>query len=177
MAKSKKKSIAVTGHWLPLPLDFLRSRACAELSPHALKLLVDLLSMMGPNASRNGDLCIAPKVMAVRGWSGRASLLAAAKELLEHRLIVQTRQGSRLDCSLFACTLFPLDCDLSKLDVRPGCYGRMDYVGDADSLANAPTESNPARWRRARKTQTVAPPRYKVPPVRTATVRSAVPEH
>src|SRR5688500_5706545 len=95
----KKRSVAVTGTWLPLGLDFLRSRACAELSPHGAKLMLDLFSMLGPNATKNGDISLAPKIMLVRGWTSRSSLGAAVSELLKHGLIVKTRQGSRLDCS------------------------------------------------------------------------------
>ncbi|MBC9070951.1 hypothetical protein IAI53_03150 [Thauera sp. CAU 1555] len=169
--ESKKRGIAVTGAWLPLPLEFARSRACAELSPHAAKLLLDVLSMLGPNAARNGDISITPKLMRLRGWSGRETLNAAVRELLEFGLLALTRQGSRLDCSLFAVTLFPLDCDLRKLDVGPGSYRMTDWM-HGGALANAPTESSPAVWRRARKTQTVAPPRDEVPAKRPATGRT-----
>lgn len=176
--RGTKRPLAVSGPWLPLPLDFLRSRACAELSPHGMKLLIDFLSMLGPNAIRNGDVSLTPKLMAVRGWSGRETLGAAVRELIDHGLLIQTRQGSRLDCSLFACTLFPLDCDFRKLDVGPGSYRTTDWMCGGD-LANAPTETNKARWRHARKgsstgsrtagkTQTVAPPRDDVPPKRPA---------
>ena len=168
----KKRGIAVTGPWLPLPLEFMRSRACAELSPLAAKLLLDVLSMLGTNASRNGDVCLTPKLMRVRGWSGRESLGAAVRELVTHGLLMQTRQGSRLDCSLHALTLFPLDCDMRKLDVGPGSYRTTDYMCDGAGMANPPTEAKPAVWRRARKTQTVAPPRDEVPPKRPATGRT-----
>lgn len=147
----RKKSVAVKGPWLPLPLAFLRARACAELSPLAAKLLIDVLATLGPNATRNGDISLAPKLMTVRGWNSRSSLNAAIRELMSHGLLIQTRQGSRLDCSLFACTLFPLDCDLSKLDVKPGCYLTTDYMGEGQALAEQPTASRPAVWRRARR--------------------------
>ena len=173
MSKSNKKhGIAVSGTWIPTPLEFLRSRACAELSPLAAKLLLDLLALLGPNAKGNGDLSIAPKVMACRGWTSRSSLAAAVRELIDHRLVVQTRQGSRLDCNLYAVTLYPLNCDQTKLDVTPGAYRFTDYMGDGATLAAAPTIANPAQWRRARKTQTVAPPRDEVPAKRPATGRS-----
>lgn len=173
MSKSKKRSIACAGSWVPVPLDFLRSRACAELSPHAAKLLLDVLSMLGPNAVRNGDLSITPKVMALRGWSGRETLKAASDELVGHGLLSVTRAGSRLDCKLYACTLYPLDCDLKKLDVKPGSYRQTDYMGEAATKANPPTETSPARWRRARKTESVAPPRDEHPPKRPATGQTA----
>lgn len=168
--RRRRRGVAVVGPWLPVPLDFLRSRAAAELSPHGAKLLLDVFSMLGPNASRNGNISLAPRVMAARGWSGRATLNAAVRELIEHKLLVQTRQGSRLDCSLFALTVWVLDCDLSKLDVQPGAYTIGSWTVEG-TLEKQPTEDAPARWRRARKTESVAPPRYKVRAKRSATVR------
>ena len=172
---TKKRSIAIVGPWLPLPLEFLRSRACAELSPHASKLLLDVLSMLGPNASRNGDIAITPKLMAYRGWSSKSSLGAAVRELVEHGLLTQTRQGSRLDCSLYACSLFPLDCDMRKLDVGPSSYRTSDWMCGG-ALANPPTAASPAAWRRARKTKTLSPPRDEVPLERPATGRTPIKE-
>lgn len=180
--RTKKRSIAVNGPWLPMPIEFLRSRACAELSPHGLKLLVDVLAMLGPNATRNGDLCLTPKLMAVRGWSSKSTLSAAIHELQAHGLILQTRQGSRLDCSLWACTLYPLDCDIRKLDVGPGSYRTTDWM-HGGALANPPTEGSKAVWRHARKgastgarksakTQTLTPPRDDLPPKRPAPGRT-----
>ena len=169
---TKKHGIAVAGAWLPLPLEFMRSRACAELSPHGAKLMLDVLGMLGPNATRNGDISITPKVMILlRGWPGRQTLNAAVRELLDFGLLALTRQGSRLDCSLFACTLYPINCDMRKLDTGPGSYRLTDWM-HGGALANAPTESSPATWRRARKTQTVAPPRDEVPTKRPATGRT-----
>jgi hypothetical protein len=60
--------------------------------------------------------------------TSRSSLLAAINELEQFGLIVKTRQGSRLDCSLFAVSIYPLACDLSKLDVGPGAYLHTDYA-------------------------------------------------
>ncbi|MDE2437379.1 MAG: hypothetical protein KGM49_14075 [Sphingomonadales bacterium] len=170
---TKKRGVAVSGAWLPLPLDFMRSRACAELSPHAAKLLLDLLGMLGPNATRNGDLSITPKAMRARGWSGRETLNAAVRELEQHGLLARTRQGSRLDCNLWAITMYPLDCDMRKLDVGPGCYRTTDWM-HGGALADKPTETSCAVWRRARKTQTVTPPRDEVPTKRPATGRTQV---
>lgn len=97
---SKKHGIATNDPWLPLSLPFLRSRACAQLSPHASKLLLEVLGLLSTNANRNGDLSLAPKVMQCRGWSGRATLAAAVRELEDANLLFQTRQGGRKDCNL-----------------------------------------------------------------------------
>lgn len=173
--KKRRRGVVVTGSWLPVALEFLRSRACAELSPHGAKLLLDCLATLGPNASRNGDLSLAPKVMAVRGWTSKSTLAAAIEELEAHGLLIRTRQGSRLDCSLFALTLYPLDCDLGKIDVRPGGYRTTDYM-DGGRLALPPSEMQPARWRHARKTKTLPPRRNDTPRNRPATGHSSAGE-
>lgn len=155
-ARTRKRGVAISGSWQPVPLDFLRSRAAAELSPHGAKLLLDVLAMMGPNASRNGDISVAPKLMRVRGWNSSATLSAAVRELEVYGLLSMTRQGSRLDCSLFACSLYPLDCDPKKIDVKPGSYLTSDWM-QRGSLAKPPDGHHPARWRRARKLNSVVP--------------------
>lgn len=134
-----------------MPLDFLRSRACAELSPHGAKLFIDILSMLSTNGFGNGDISLAPKIMGVRGWSGRETLNAAVRELEAYSLLVRTRQGSRLDCTLFALTIYPLNCKAGKIEVSPGCYRFDDYMLEDRSLRAKPTEASPAVWRRARK--------------------------
>lgn len=150
---SQKRKVAVSGAWQPLSLTFLRSIACAELSGHAAKLLLDLLAMLGPNATRNGDLSLAPKVMALRGWTSRATLDAAVKELVAAELLFMTRQGGRKDCSLWAVTLYPLDCDPKKIEVRPGCFTHRDYMGENQVRGKPPTAQHPAVWKKARKNQ------------------------
>lgn len=171
MARSqKKRGVAVAGSWVPVGLTFLRSNACASLSPHGAKLLLDLLALLGANAARNGDLSLSPKTMTARGWTSRATLGAAVAELEEHSLIVRTKQGGRLGCSLFALTLYPMDCDIKKLDVGPGCYTSRDW--ETGGL-NAPTEEQPATWRRARKTVLHDPPRNKVNQHRSATEQTS----
>lgn len=179
MSESKKRGIAVVGSWVPFPRAFLQSRACAELSPHGAKLLIDVLALLGPNGAGNGDLSLSPKSMAIRGWPGRSTLSAATKELLEYGLLFKTRQGGRLDCSLFALTLFPLDCELSKIEARPGCYYQTAYQGTAAALADPPKETAPAKWRHARmlkpKGDSVAPPRDKVSKMRPATGQTQKP--
>lgn len=157
MGREKKQKVSVQGPWQPVSLAFLRSRACAQLSPQGAKLFIDLLAMMGPNAARNGDLSLAPSVMKVRGWRSRATLEAAAQELVTAKLLCQTRQGGRKDCSLWALTLYPLYCDLRKLDVGPGCYSAIDYAGPNQVDEKPPSTSSPAVWRVVRKNTLACP--------------------
>jgi hypothetical protein len=151
----KKAPITVRGPWFAMPLAFLRSRACASLSPQASKMLLDLCSQLGPNARGNGDLAAAPALLRPRGWSGKGTHAAVLQELLDARLIVTTRQGGRNRCSLFAITLWPMDCDFSKLDCGPGCYTTLDWQED-QSRALPPTPERPAEWSKALRSYRVA---------------------
>lgn len=173
---NKRRGVSITGPWVPCPLDFWRSRAFASLSPHACKLLNDCLALLGPNAHGNGDLCLSHGVMRKRGWSGRETLGAAIRELEAAKLLIRTRHGSRLDCSLWALTLYPLDCDLDKLDVRPGSYTTGDWRTAFLGADKPPTDNYPATWARTRKLKTVAPPRDDMEQKRPATGRTSAPK-
>lgn len=169
--KRRKDPLAVRGAWIPVPLPFLRSRACAQLSTHASKLLLDALSMLSTNAKRNGDISLTPKLMAPRGWTSRETLSAAIYELVESGILIKTKQGSREDTNLYALTLYPLDCDQSKIDIRPSAYQpNREHAHGEPKLLDPPTEAKPVRWRQVRKfakdrprkpikTKSVAPPR------------------
>lgn len=159
----KKSPVTVRGAWVAMSRDFMRSRACAELSPHGLKLLVDMCSQLGPNARGNGDLSAAPSVLKARGWVSNASLSAAVAELLDCSLLSMTRRGGRRHCALYAITLWPLDCDLSKLDHGPGSYTTLDWELNDKRMSEPPTNDDPAKWRAARKTKSVHPPRVNPP--------------
>ena len=148
----KKDPLAVKGPWIPLSLPFLKSRARAQLSTHASKLLLDALSMLSTNAKRNGDISLTPKLMKLLGWSSRETLAAAIYELVESRILIKTRQGTREDTSLYALTLFPLHCNLSKLDIRPAVYQPgTEHASGEPRLLDPPTEASPVKWRQVRK--------------------------
>lgn len=148
--KRKRDGVHVDGPWVPVPLQFLQSRACAELSPHALKLLVDLMAMLKPNAGRNGDLWPSADELRVRGWASDASRSAAMQELRSAGLVVTTRRASGKRCELIALTLWPLACDQKKLDVLRHHYACSEYGGTDDARRAPPTPNAPAVWRKAR---------------------------
>lgn len=102
--------------------------------------------------------------MQIRGWSGRATLAAAVRELVDANLLFQTRQGGRKDCNLWALTLYPISCDLKKIDVTPGCYYISAYAGEDRWLEKPPTAEKPVVWKRVRKTVRHDPPGNKVAP-------------
>ena len=106
--RNRKSAVTVRGPWIAMPLDFLRSRAWAELSPHAAKMLFDLCGGLGPNAKGNGDISAAPAIMRPKGWSSTATRVAALRELEDVGLIAVTKRGNRRVCTLYAVTLWPL---------------------------------------------------------------------
>ena len=105
------------GAFLPFRLDVLRSSALAALSPYASKLLLDIASQW--SMGKNGDASVAfEKVLRARGWRSKATLYKALKELVASGLIMQTRQGSLHECSLYALGWLAIDDCGNKLDVK-----------------------------------------------------------
>ena len=150
--KGKRKgAVTVVGPWLPIGVLFLRSRACSELSPVGTKMLLDACSLLMENARGNGDISLTESFLVGRGWRSKATAQAAVRELLDARLLSVTRQGGRRKCSLYAVTLWPLDCDFTKLDHGPAVCSGIDWQGRNGERAPAPTEEQPAIWRAARR--------------------------
>lgn len=79
----------------------------ARLSNSARLLLVDLCQQL--NGRNNGNLSAAPKILEPYGWTSRGTLDAALVELVAAGFLVQTRQGGRNRCSLFAVTWTGID--------------------------------------------------------------------
>lgn len=100
------------GQFTALPCVVLRSAKLANLSPVAVKLMLDLLSQY--DGKNNGDLCSAYSVMQKRGWSSKSNLDRALKELLAAKFVVVTEQGGRHKPTLYALTFYAIDECLDK---------------------------------------------------------------
>jgi hypothetical protein len=88
-----------------------------SLSHTATRLLFEFARQY--NGHNNGDLCAAWKLMHVRGWRSRDTLDRAKRELLDHGLILLTRQGGRRKANLYALTWRAIDECKGKLDIGP----------------------------------------------------------
>jgi hypothetical protein len=128
-----------------VPYSVLNSPLFLALSPHAVKLLLDVAAQYKGN--NNGDLCIAWKLMKPRGWRSEATLHKVKRELLDAGFLYETRKGQRPNlCSLFALT-WPVFDDSDKYD--PGAkagFTRREYrfkaplvVVKAPASGNGPT--------------------------------------
>ena len=93
------------------------SPAYITLSAKAVRLLLEFARQY--NGFNNGALCAAWRLMQPRGWNSRDTLRQALVELLEHDLILLTRQGGKHKASLYALTWKAIDDCRGKLDVSP----------------------------------------------------------
>lgn len=160
MARPSKDRVTTDGgnnDWLPVSLKFLRSRACAELSPHALKMLIDLCAQLARNGGRNGDLSMPKSLMELRGWASETTARAALVELEALGLVVVSRRGDRRRCTLYAVTLWPLACERKKIDIGTGAYSTTDWRGEDGSRLDPPTPGRPAQWSTLRPRPTARP--------------------
>lgn len=96
--------------------DYFTSPEYAELSPRAVKALIDLYCQF--RGGNNGDLCAAWSVMAPLGWTSKDQLSKALHELIERGWIICTRQGGKRVSSLYAVTFLGIDHCGGKLEIR-----------------------------------------------------------
>jgi hypothetical protein len=121
----KSKGRSSTRRFVQFPNQLLESRRFLTLSGHAVKTLMYLASQY--NGHNNGDLGIAWKIASVKGISSNDSLRRGALELIEAGFVIQSRQGGRNRCSLFALAWFSIDhCD-GKLDITATNVAPIDW--------------------------------------------------
>jgi hypothetical protein len=97
------------------PHKLLDHAAFHALSPRAVKAMMFLASQY--RGTNNGDLCIARKVLEKAGLKHSRNMQLAVQELIDSGFVIQSRQGGKNRCSLFALTWFPIhECD-GKLDI------------------------------------------------------------
>ena len=107
-ARHRHKGNRVGEAFLALPYSVLNSPLFLALTPHAVKLLLDVAAQY--RGDNNGDLAMAWKLMKPRGWRSEATLHKAKNELLDAGFLYETRKGRRPNvCSLFALTWPMLD--------------------------------------------------------------------
>lgn len=125
---SKCRRTRTQGMFTGVPHVVLRHSNFIECPARAKALLFDLMEQVRFDGeggwANNGDFQITLRCMRGRGWTSRDQLWKARNELLEASLIVQTRQGGRNHCSLYAITWEPINRCLDKhghekLDVPP----------------------------------------------------------
>ena len=101
--------------------------AFCELSPHACKLLLELMRQY--RGSNNGDLTVAWSVVEKRGWRSRTTLWRCKAELIKAGFIYVTRKGRMPStCELLALTWFPLDVSRKFDPEALACFEARAYL-------------------------------------------------
>ena len=125
-ARNRHKGNRIGEGFVAVPYSVLNSPLFIALSPHSVKLLIDVAAQF--RGDNNGDLSLAWKLMKPRGWRSEATLHKAKRELLAGGFLYETRKGQRPNlCSLFALTWHQLDAS-DKFD--PGAkagFTRGEY--------------------------------------------------
>lgn len=151
--KKDRNRVSVDGNeWVAMPCVFLGSRACAELSPLATKMLLALMGQLRRGGYGNGRIDAHPERMRALGWTSAASRHQAIRELMDANLLVCTRQGAKGRLALYGITLWPMHCNHDNLDVGPGAW-RVDDWRSKPRAEATPTRQDPATWNRPRKAE------------------------
>jgi hypothetical protein len=113
--------------FVQFPHRLMRHPKFNALSAHAVKALMYLASQF--TGTNNGDLGIAWKVAKPKGFTSNAMLRRGTMELIEAGFVIQSRQGGRNRCSLFALSWFPIDECNGKLDISATRVAPNTYMG------------------------------------------------
>ena len=118
MSRRKAKSNFITYKgFLDLHKPLLDCEDFILLKGNSIKLLIDIAQQF--NGYNNGDLCASLSVMRKRGWNSNQQLAKALKELIDKKLIMQTKQGGlNIGPNLYAITWQPIHECKGKLDVE-----------------------------------------------------------
>ena len=117
LSRRKAKGRSDSGSFVAVPHAILESNNYATLSAPAVKLMLDLYGQY--RGTNNGDFAMAWSMMSKRGWRSKDTLYRARDDLIDNGFIVQTRQGGKHQCSLYAITWQPIDDCSGKLDCSP----------------------------------------------------------
>lgn len=119
--------------------DVFTSPEYAQLSPRAVKLLVDIAVQF--NGSNNGDFSAAWSVMARLGWTSKDQLYKALAELERGGWIIKTRQGWNRAPNLYAVSWLGINSCGGKLDLPPDPVPKHLWRAAASALsAPRPTD-------------------------------------
>lgn len=121
-----RKHSAYTEPFAGIVRSVFESPAFTALSPHACKLLLELVGQY--RGDNNGDLTLAWSLMKARGWRSRSTLWRCKTELIEAGFVYETRKG-RLPstCSLLALTWFALDVSKKFDPEAVACFKPKAY--------------------------------------------------
>lgn len=125
MAKAKKPLEAAQGRYFALPHNVLDSDAWKRTSPPARALLLELCRQH--TGANNGALHLARAWIEARGWTRPMTVRRLMDELIQNRLVIQTRKGGmNAGSHQYAVTWLPISnfvgLSITARDFHPGAY-------------------------------------------------------
>jgi hypothetical protein len=146
MAKKKQYPEFVSGLYAPLPHAVLDCVAFQGAGYPSRALLFELVRQH--NGRNNGHLQLTMGWLKRRGWNSVDVVDRARNQLIDRRLIVETRKGGLNNgASLFAVTWLPITnfmgLDMQSREYRLGTYSAMNPMPKVKvpGLANGPSNS------------------------------------
>lgn len=129
MRKTKKPPESVNGAYTAVPHLVLDSVAFIGASDRAKSFLFAL--MRQHNGSNNGRFQLTDRWLAKQGWPSAGLNAKARDELIERRLIVQTRYGGlNMGANWFALTWLPMTnfvgLDITASGFHQGAWGNCE---------------------------------------------------
>jgi len=169
MAKTRKPVEAIRGQYAAIPRAVLDSTAFMQTGHHAKALLFELLRQH--NGNNNGHLHLSYAWLAKRGFNSRDVVKRAQMELIEHRLVVQTRMGGlNAGPHLYALTWLNISnfigLDLRPQEYHPGAWGSLDQLPEIKNARSVPPRGKGS-----------TAPRYRAVPPHGKATPLAVPPH
>jgi hypothetical protein len=126
MKRRQKPLEAPDGRYFALPHGVLDSDAWKCTSPPARALLMDICRQH--SGTNNGALHLARTWVEARGWARPATVRKLVDELIQNRLIVQTRHGGlRNGAHQYALSWLPIT-NFVGLDVTSRDYAKGAYL-------------------------------------------------
>jgi hypothetical protein len=122
--KNQKEDRDGTG-FLAIPFVVLDSLAYRDLSHTARSLLFDIARQM--NGNNNGKLVACAKYLKPYGWNSNDTVTRARNELLESRLLIETRKGARPNKAAWYAVSWTALKVSSGLDIDPARFQRGAY--------------------------------------------------
>lgn len=137
--KQKRPVEAISGLYGAIPHSVLDSVAFKGSHSPTKALIFDL--MRQHSGGNNGHLHLSFSWLKDRGWKSRDVIQRARAELIEHGLLLQTRQGGlNIGASRYAVTWLKISnfvgLDIQAKDYHPGAWAFMEKL-PMGKIANA----------------------------------------
>ena len=130
------------GQFIALPLVVLDSPGYRLASYPARAMLVDIA--MQYSGGNNGKLTACAKYLHPKGWNSNATIHRAVRDLIDCRLLIETRKGARPNrAAWFALSWLALD-QTSAIDIDPGLYRTGGYMRPDKSDSKGAVHAPPA---------------------------------